>query len=190
MSKMLLQTLGFSVDLLSEVSSRFGEAQTVSKQVISHLKPSGTIAKAFVPKAKNPNVKWGFNKNNSSQTINFTFRDGEKSLTSGNFSASESGRIDYDFSFVNSGTGKQTVSTRGFYDPNQPLFSAKQHGAGYDWNDGVISIHTHSSGFSNDTTTNKEFLGDVAKEIHGFFSKVFGNKEKVGQMFFPDEIVR
>ena len=188
MGKLVLQALSFSTDLLSEVSSRFGDAETVSRQVVSRLKPSGSIAKAFCPKAKKPNIKWGYNKSETSQTINFTFRDGEKPLTNGNFSALEDGRIDYDFSFVSSQTGKQTISTRGFYDPNQPLFSTKKHGAGYEWNDGEITIHTHSSGFSNDTTTNKEYLSDTAKQIKDFFQNIFGNKERVGQMFFPGEV--
>jgi len=187
MGKILLQTLGFSTELLSELTARFGNSQTVSRQVISQLKPSGSIARTFLPKAKNPNVKWGFNKNESSQTVNFTFRDGEAERTSGVFTALEDGRIDYDFTFVSSKTGKQTVSTRGFYDPNQPLFSTKQHGAGYAWNDGQLTIHTHSSGFSNDTTTNREFLGNIAKQIREFFSYVMP-KEKSGQMFFPGEI--
>lgn len=186
MSKILLQTLGFSAELLSEVSSRFGDAQSVSKQVVSNLKSSSSIKKAFLPKAKNPNLKWGYNKNESSQAINFAFRDGEAVRTRGNFTASQDGRVDYDFTFVNPQTGEQTLSTRGFYNPNQPMFSTKQHGAGYEWNDGCLTIHTHSSGFSNDTTTNKEFLGDVAKQIKEFFCKTF-SKERSGQMFFPGE---
>ncbi len=188
MGKLVLQALSFSTDLLAEVSSRFGDAETVSRQVVSKLKPSGSIAKAFCSKAKKPNVKWGYNKNETSKTINFTFRDGEAARTSGSFTASENGRIDYDFSFVNSGTGKQTISTRGFYDPSKPIFSKQKHGAGYDWNEGQLTIHTHSSGFSNDTTTNKEYLGDTAKQIKDFFQNIFGNKERVGQMFFPGEV--
>lgn len=186
MGKILLQTLGFSTELLSEAASRFGDAQTVSRTVVSKLKPSGSLSKAFLPKAKNPNVKWGYNKSETSQTINFTFRDGEAARTSGRFTATQEGRVDYDFTFVNPRTGEQAVSTRGFYDSNQPLFSTNQHGAGYDWNNGQLTIHTHSSGFSNDTTTNKEFLGDVAKQIKDFFTNVF-NKQRTGQMFFPGE---
>lgn len=187
MGEMIIKTLGFATELLSETASRFGNSQTVSRQVVSQLKPSNTIAKAFLPKAKSPNVKWGFQKSESSQSVNFTFRDGKAARTSGSFTATQEGRIDYDFTFINPRTGEQTISTRGFYDPNQPLFSTKQHGAGYDWNDGQLTIHTHSSGFSNDTTTNKEFLGDIAKQIKNFFSCVLP-KERTGQMFFPGEV--
>ena len=187
MGNLVLRTLEFSADLLSETASRFGDTQTVSRHVVSKLKPSGSLATIFCPKAKKPNVKWGFNKSASSQTVNFTFRDGETALTSGDFTASANGRFDYNLTLVNSKTGQRTISTRGFYDPNQPLVSSRQHGAGYDWNDGELTIHTHSTGFSNDTTTNKEFLGDVAKQIKNFFSHNF-SKGKTGQMFFPGEV--
>lgn len=186
MGKTVLQVLGFSAELLSETAARFGDSQTVSRQVVSRLKPSSSLSKAFLPKAKEPNLKWGFNKSDSSQSVNFAFRDGEAVHTRGTFATSQDGRIDYDFSFVNPRTGEQTMSTRGFYNPNQPLFSTNQHGAGYDWNNGNLTIHTHSSGFSNDTTTNKEFFGDVAKQIKDFFCNVF-TKERTGQMFFPGD---
>jgi len=188
MGELLLKTLGFSTELLSECAARFGKTQVISREAVSRLKPSNSIAKAFLPKAKSPNIKWSYSKNQSSQTIHFTFMDGEMARTSGNFTAMSEGRINYDFNFVNSGTGKQTASTKGFYDPNQPLFSTKQHGAGYDWKDGQLTIHTHSSGFSNDTTTDKEFLGDVAKQIKNFLSNVF-TKERIGQMFSSGEVV-
>jgi len=188
MGKVIVQALGFSTELLSELSSRFSETKTVSRQVISRLDKSGTIAKAFIPKAKNPNIRWGYNKNETSQTINFTFMDGNKPLTRGNFSASENGRIDYDFNFVNSDTGARTISTRGFYDSKKPIFSSQEHGGGYDWNHGELTIHAHSSGFSNETTTNKKFLSDVTSQIKDFFGKVFGKEDKVGQMFFPGEV--
>ena len=188
MGKAVIQALGFSTELLSELSSRFSETTTLSRQVVSKLDKSGTIAKAFVPKAKKPNIKWGYNKSETSQTINFTFRDGEKSLTSGSFTAAEDGRIDYDFNFVNSGTGAQKLSTRGFYDPNKPLFSKKEFGLGCSRDHSQYTVHAHSSGFSNDTTTNEEYLHDTAKQIKDFFSNVFGRKERIGQMFFPGEV--
>ena len=188
MGKVIVQALGFSTELLSELSSRFSKTETLSRQVVSQLDKSGTIAKAFVPKAKKPNVKWGYNKSETSQTINFTFRDGEQSLTSGSFTAAENGRIDYNFNFVNSETGAQNLSTRGFYDPKKPLFSSQEHGGSYDWNHGELTISAHSSGFSNETTTNKEYLCDVVGQVKNFFGKVFGNKENVGQMFFPGEV--
>ena len=197
MSKTIVQVLGFSSELLSEAASRFGNTQTVSRQVVSKLKKSNSLAKTFIPKAKEPNVKWGFNKGGSSQSVNFTFRDGERALTRGNFTASENGRIDYDFTFVNSQTGAQTVSTRGFCNPNEPLFSSSQHGAGYAWDNGELTIHTHSTGFSNDTTTNKEFLCDIGKQIKDFFSAVF-TKDRTSQLFtkvegkneFLEEVVK
>ena len=188
MGKAVLQALGFSAELLSETAARFSSSQTVSRHVVSQLKKSNSIAKTFIPKAKEPNIKWGYNKECSSQTVNFTFRDGQKPLTSGSFSVAENGRVDYDLTLANSGTGAQIISTRGFYDPNKPLFSSNQHGAGYNWNNGELLIHTHSTGFSNDTTTNKEFLYDIGKQIKDFFSNVF-SKERTGQMFFPGEVV-
>ena len=195
MGALIFETLGFSSYLLAEVAERFGTSQAIARQFVSKLKPRSEMAKTFCPrKAENPNVLWGFNNGETSQTINFTFRDGKKPFTRGNFTVSNEGRVEYDFTLVNPDKEAQAISTRGFYDPNKPLVSSSKHGAGYDWDDGDISFHAHSTGFSNDTATNKEVIldamkkvKDTTKQVKEFLSAIF-TKERTGQMFFPGEV--
>ena len=160
--------------MLSErLAQRYGRGQIVSKQIISELEHSSSLATIFCPKAKRPNVKWGFQKGADSNTnINFAFRGGEVNMTNGTFNIAQDGRINYDFTLVNPETGVQSLSTKGFYDPTKALFSTKEHGAGYSWKDGELTIHAHSSGFSNDTVSSKENTLKIAKQIKDFFREI------------------